>query len=226
MLIAAAVCPHPPLLVPEVARGAAAELDGVRKLCGAALSAVAEAGADLVAVVGAGERERAHGPDAGGDLAPFGAALRVGPGPVELPLALTVGRWLAERAGLRPDRYLEVPADAAPERCAAIGAELAASVPRLALVAMGDGSARRPPASPGRPDERAPAFDAEVAAALGGADTGALAAIDPARADELMAAGRPAWQVLAGAAAGAGLSGELLAHEAPYGVGYFVARWS
>ncbi|GAA1072744.1 hypothetical protein [Nocardiopsis composta] len=226
MLIAAAVCPHPPLLIPEVARGAAAELDAVRAQCAAALSAVAAAGADRVVMVGSGVREHTHGPDAGGDLAPFGTALPVGPPPAELPPALTVGRWLAERAGLRPDRYLEVPADAPPRRCAELGAELAAAVPRLALVAMGDGSARRPPASPGRPDERAPAFDAEIAAALGGADTDALAGIDPGRADELMAAGRPAWQVLAGAAAGAGLSGELLAHEAPYGVGYFVARWS
>ena len=36
-VIAAAVCPHPPLLVPEVAAGAASELDDLRAACLAAI---------------------------------------------------------------------------------------------------------------------------------------------------------------------------------------------
>ncbi|PBO30235.1 TetR family transcriptional regulator [Streptomyces albidoflavus] len=69
-------------------------------------------------------------------------------------------------------------------------------------------------------------FDALATEALGAADTASLAGLDPVLAEELGAAGRAPWQVLAGAAAGAGLSGKLLYDEAPYGVGYFVAAWS
>ncbi|KWX08082.1 hypothetical protein TR74_16585 [Carbonactinospora thermoautotrophica] len=70
------------------------------------------------------------------------------------------------------------------------------------------------------------AFDDTVARALAEADAGALERLDAALAEELMAAGRAAWQVLAGAARDAGLRGDLLAYHAPYGVAYFVAAWT
>ncbi|MFC3995451.1 hypothetical protein ACFOVU_05975 [Nocardiopsis sediminis] len=225
MLIAAAVCPHPPLLVPEVARGAAGDLDGLRAACDRAVAGLAEAGPDVLVVVGGGAADHTHGPGAGGDLRPYGVPLPVGPPPAVLPLSLTIGRWLAERGGLAPARLVEVAADARPETCLVRGAGLAALAPRVALLAMGDGSARRTTASPGRFDARAVAFDSSVAAALADADTAALAALDPRLAGDLMAGGRAAWQTLAGAADGAGFTGELLAHEAPYGVGYFAALW-
>ncbi|GAB3459409.1 class III extradiol dioxygenase subunit B-like domain-containing protein [Streptomonospora sediminis] len=225
MLIAAAVCPHPPLLLPQVAQGAAGELAGLRAACDRAAAALAASGPDTVAVVGCGGADRTHGPDASGALDDYGVPVRVGPGPRVLPLSLTVGRWLAERAGLRPDHYAEVGASTAPQECAERGAGLAAAAERVALLVMGDGSARRGEHAPGIPDERADPFDTGVAGALAAADTAALQRIGPATAAELMAGGRAAWQVLAGAATGAGLRGELLAHEAPYGVGYFAALW-
>lgn len=40
MLLAAAVCPHPPLLVPEVAAGAAYETDDLRAACRTAVAAL------------------------------------------------------------------------------------------------------------------------------------------------------------------------------------------
>ncbi|MDA2802903.1 class III extradiol dioxygenase subunit B-like domain-containing protein [Nocardiopsis suaedae] len=226
MLTAAAVCPFPPLLVPEVAAGAAAELDDLRRECDAVVGALKASGADRLVVVGPGERTRRHGADSGGDLAPYGVPFPIGPQPPVLPLSLAIGRWLAEREGTVPDAYVEVASDAEPGECLALGAELAGEASAVALLVMGDGSARRPPSSPGRPDDRAPAFDEEAASALARADTDALARIDPALARELMAAGRPAWQVLAGAAGGDTVKGELLSHQAPYGVGYFVARWT
>ncbi len=91
---------------------------------------------------------------------------------------------------------------------------------------MGDGSACRTLKAPGYLDERAQGFDAEAARALGAADVEALAALDEELAYELKVSGRAPWQVLAGAGAGAGLSGALLHDEAPYGVGYYVAAWS
>ncbi|MFD8069425.1 hypothetical protein ACFV3J_25735, partial [Streptomyces parvulus] len=52
MLVAAAVCPCPPLLVPEVAAGAAPELDAARAACADALGVLAAARADRLVVVG------------------------------------------------------------------------------------------------------------------------------------------------------------------------------
>lgn len=52
MLVAAAVCPCPPLLVPEVAAGAASELDAARTACIDALGVLAAARPDLLIVIG------------------------------------------------------------------------------------------------------------------------------------------------------------------------------
>jgi aromatic ring-opening dioxygenase LigB subunit len=103
---------------------------------------------------------------------------------------------------------------------------LAARAERVALLVMGDGSACRTVKAPGYLDDRAEAFDAAAAHALGTADPGALIALDALLAYELKAAGRAPWQVLAGAGEGAGLRGQLLYEDATYGVGYLVATWS
>jgi hypothetical protein len=100
VLIAAAVCPHPPLLVPAAAGGAAAELDDVRTACDAAVSVLAKARPDLfVAVGGAAEAAEFDG-SAAGSLTAYGVGWRTGDGTPVLPLSLTIGRWLLERAGL------------------------------------------------------------------------------------------------------------------------------
>ena len=52
MLAAAAVCPCPPLLVPEVAAGAAHETDDARAACYDALALLAAARPDRLVVVG------------------------------------------------------------------------------------------------------------------------------------------------------------------------------
>lgn len=59
MLVAAAVCPCPPLLVPAVAAGARSELRGTRAACADALGVLAAARPDRLVVVGpAGEAAR------------------------------------------------------------------------------------------------------------------------------------------------------------------------
>ena len=65
MLVAAAVCPCPPLLVPEVAAGAAPELDAARAACTDALGVLAAARPDRLVVVGPAERERPRPAPAG-----------------------------------------------------------------------------------------------------------------------------------------------------------------
>ncbi|RST13488.1 hypothetical protein EF908_37280, partial [Streptomyces sp. WAC04770] len=139
-----------------------------------------------------------------------------------------VGAWLLERARWTgaPVEALAVDGRAPAEKCAGAGQELAARAERVALLVMGDGSACRTVKAPGYLDERAEAFDARVTQALGAADLAALDALDETLADELKAAGRAPWQLLGGAARGAGLGGRLLYEDAPYGVGYTVAAWS
>jgi hypothetical protein len=251
MLAAGAVCPHPPVLVPAALGAAASDPPPeLQRVAGAAVQAVqvlASAAPDLIVVVGGGPGEREYGPDAAGSLRSFGIDATVGPGAPVLPLSLTVGRWLLERAGilggqrgsgrtggtsrragpgLPQVRFQAVGSRAPAAACRALGAELAARQPRVALLAMGDASARRAQAAPGAPDPQAQEYDEAVAKALATADAGWLARLDPALDAELVVAGRAAWQVLAGAAEGRRLAGRLLAMAAPYDVTYLVATWT
>ncbi|MER5181922.1 class III extradiol dioxygenase subunit B-like domain-containing protein [Streptomyces sp. NPDC002896] len=237
MLVAAAVCPCPPMLVPEVAAGAAPELDAARTACTDALGVLAAARPDLLVVVGPAEESGrgVHPEGARGSFRGFGVDVDVRLGrPArevperELPYSLAVAAWLLERTAWSdaPVEGLGVGEPLAPERCAAVGREIAVQAGRVALLVMGDASACRTVKAPGYFDERAAGFDAEVARALGSADVAALKALDAELAHELKAAGRAPWQVLAGAAEEAGLAGRLLYEDAPYGVGYVVAAWS
>ncbi|HEU5157597.1 MAG TPA: hypothetical protein VFU43_11420 [Streptosporangiaceae bacterium] len=244
MLIAAAVCPHPPLLVPAVAGAAAPELDALRAACREAVRRLIEGpggrAPDLLVVVGGEATTRAYAPDAAGSLRPYGVDVTVGPGEPVLPLSLTIGRWLLGQA-VDPAparvRFQGVAQAAPPRECLRLGRELAGAAERVALLVMGDGSACRAE-KPGDDDldERAEPYDAAVARALRDADADALAALDPVLSGELLVAGRAAWQVLAGATGAAGgadghggfhggFTGALLADVAPYGVAYFVASW-
>ncbi|MFI9161177.1 class III extradiol dioxygenase subunit B-like domain-containing protein [Kitasatospora aureofaciens] len=232
MLVAAAVCPCPPLLVPEVAAGAAPELDALRAACDEALAALVAAEPQLVVAVGAGPEAEVWTEGGAGSFHRYGVPLiaKLPGGRVEGPElapSLTVGAWLLERAGVTlPTHACAVPADAPADRMLGLGQGLAGLADRVALLVLGDGSACRSLKAPGYLDERAEGFDTALAAALGSADLPALAAVDPALAAELKAEGRAPWQVLAGAAEGAGLTARLGYQDAPYGVGYFVASWS
>ncbi|WP_424211450.1 hypothetical protein ACN20G_04700 [Streptomyces sp. BI20] len=241
MFTAAAVCPAAPLLVPEVAAGAASELDDLRRAVVDALGVLAAARPDRLVVVASAEAARAGEYPEGspGSFRGFGitgpaAEVRLGPAgdlsPAArtLPTGLAVGAWLLDHVAWAgaPVTGLAVADTATPQECAALGADLAGSAGRVALLVLGDGSARRTLKAPGYLDDRAAAHDAAAAAALGSADTAALAALDPNLAHELLVDGRAPWQVLAGAAAPAAPAGRLLYEDAPYGVGYLVATWS
>ncbi|MEU6738419.1 class III extradiol dioxygenase subunit B-like domain-containing protein [Streptosporangium sandarakinum] len=224
MLVAAAVCPHPPLLVPELAGAASPELDDLRAACTAALGALRDSRPDRIVVVGGADRAGDHGADASGSLAPWGADVRTGEGEPVLPLSLTIGRWLLDRAGMAASAFHAVSFDASAAECAALGARLAGGPGRVAMLVMADGSARLTEKSPGYLDPRAEPYEAAIVGALARGAAAELAALDPDEAAGLQVAGRAALQVLAGA--GGALNGELLHHAAPYGVGYFVARWT
>jgi hypothetical protein len=266
-IVSAAVCPHPPLLVPAVATGAAHELDDLRTACLAAIDQLTAAHPDRLVIVGSGPQTGIrYAADTPGTFAPYGApAVRVGstPPPPQadsaesrardgslgsdvragsgsdvragsgsdvpaLPLSLLIGTWLVEqsKAANLPRTAVTVAADETPTACAELGQELAAGNDQVALLVMGDGSARRSEHSPVHLHPRAELFDSTVAAALDLADCDTLAALDPDLATDLHAAGRAPWQVLAGAAGSANLRGALTYHAAPYGVGYLVALWT
>jgi hypothetical protein len=235
MLIAGAVCPHPPLLVPA-ALGAAegkppAVLTQIAAAADRAVAALLASGPDLIVVVGGGPADQEHGPKAAGSLHGYGVGVTVGTGQAVLPLPLTIGRWLLEQAGVTPGPahpgilFQVVDQRAPASACLKLGTVLAERAARVALLAMGDASARRAAQAPGVPDPQAEEYDEEVAEALAAADTRWLARLDPALDSELVVAGRAAWQVLAGAAEGRRLHGRLLCMSAPYGVTYLVATW-
>lgn len=229
MIVAAALCPAPPLLVSELA-GAGEVLPELRGACRAAVTELQASDPDVVAVVGAGETTRTWDPGAQLDLAAFApgaVAAMPGPGPAvsrDLPAALGIGAWLLTEAGYRGERILQsVAHDESAAACASAGAALAAGPRRVALLVMGDGTARRGLKAPGYLDERAARFDAAVEQAIRSADLDALLAIDARLAKELMATGRSAWQALAGAVHGHQVSAEVRYCDDPFGVAYLVA---
>ncbi len=232
MIAAAAFCPHPPLLVPDVAAGAAGELDALRAQCLAAITTIASSQRQLV-LLGSAPRSAAHSPLARGSLAGFGVPgdIHLGAptcgGELDLPLSLTVGAWLV-RAALGPRSGaigFSVGPDFATSRPAAQLLGLAEQ-DELALLVLGDGTARRSTAAPGYLDERAAGYDADVAAALASGDGDRLAALDAELGESLLAAGVPAWHAAAALLAGSRWTARLLHESAPYGVAYTVAVWT
>jgi hypothetical protein len=187
---------------------------------------------DLVVVVGVGSETASYGSGDSGSLAPYGvdSTVPLGPricaGAPVLPLSLTVGAWLLRESGWTGDRQgYAVSPDTSAQDAAAAGKEIAALDQSVAVLCMGDGTARRTLRAPGWLDERAAGFDATVTAALAAANGDALLSLDPVLADDLLVAGRPAWQVLAGAASGCGIEARIEYDDAPFGVQYTVATW-
>jgi hypothetical protein len=222
----AAVVPSPPLLARELT-GRSVVLPEMRAACADAVSRLLSVPADVVAIVGAGAATAAWDPENRLNVIAWGPLLagRGSPGKPGLPLALGIGARLLDDAGHAGPRALRSVDETAPAAdCVALGAAIAGLAPRVALLVVGDGSARRTQAAPGYFDERAEAFDARAHAAVREGDMTALAGLDAALAAELMATGRAAWQVLAGAV---GLErrapGEVLYADAPFGVSYLVA---
>jgi hypothetical protein len=226
MLAAAAICPAAPLLARELT-GADPVVPDLRRACLDAAAALVASVPELIAVVGVADESRQW--DSGGrlDLGAFAPALRYAPDLVPgsiLPPSLGLGGMLLDRCEYDGPRefYSVTEADAVAD-CAALGAQLAQRPERVALLVMADGSASRTLKAPGYLDARSEPFDAEIVAAIQDGDAASLLAADPDLARQLMATGRPGWQVLAGAAASSWSGTRVRYCDDPFGVLYLVA---
>jgi hypothetical protein len=222
---AVAFCPAPPLLLPAVEGRPDDTTTALRSACTDAVAALLAVRPDVVVVVGsgatAGER---FGQGDVGDLRDFGVDVEVPfsvgsrPGGRRVPLPHTLGAWLLDQAGSEQVRVGVGPDDLAP---------LVSSLPGpVAVLAMGDGSARRTVKAPGYLDPAAEPFDGAVAGALRDGDTAALAGLDLAEGERLLAAGVPTWRAVGALLAGCSVTGRLHLDAAPFGVGYLVADWT
>jgi hypothetical protein len=223
--------PAPPLLARDLT-GRDPLLPELRDTTARAVAWLLGDAPDLVVVAGPGPGTAAWDPGSRLDLSVYAPALgrggqgggERGRGRPDLPLSLGLGALLLDQAGYPGPRVLQaVSEQESAAACLALGGRLAATGTRTALLAMGDGSARRGPAAPGYLDERAVPFDTAIEQAVRAGDLAALAAVDPGLARELMATGRPAWQVLAGALGPASPATDVLYADGPFGVAYLVA---
>ncbi|MCW2800869.1 MAG: hypothetical protein JWQ70_2341 [Aeromicrobium sp.] len=199
------------MLVPEVASGAADDMADLREACDDVVASLIALEPDRIVVLGTGELAVDVDESAGGSLAGFGVDVRAGGATDELPLSLTIGAWLLDRAGWSGPRTYSTGEP---------GTE-----GRVVLLVMSDGSAKRTTEAPGFFDERAEAFDAAISAALATGDAATLADLDLALGAELWAAGTPALRTLGHMTKDAAITPRLRSDTAPFGVGYWVADW-
>lgn len=225
MIVAAVVCPHPPLLLRELCgrRDAVPEL---RAACHEALRTALDLQPDQVLVVGGGDLSRPWDPRLPVDAHPFGTT--GAPAARALPQSLGVGRRLLDEAGWQGETGMRtVHWDAADDDLGQAAGYLLGGEQRTVALVLGDGSARRGEKAPGYLDKRAFAFDDAVVQALAAGDATALGRIDRTLARDLMMTGRSPFVVLADAVLkqGSDVHARVLYSDDPYGVMYTVALW-
>jgi hypothetical protein len=212
LVIACAVCPQAPALVPEVGQGIAAELADVRAAALEALRAVITCRPDRMVVLASADSAGPWDESAGGTFRGFGPDVRAGGRQVVLPASLTVGAWLLDVVGWTgPRAYVTQ----APRTAGGDG-----------WLVMADGSSRHRRLAPEWTDTDGRAFDASIAKALEAGDADALASLDVEAAAEYGAAGIGGLVVLGETMKGAEVEANLRFNAAPFGVGYWVADWT
>lgn len=226
MLSAIAIIPSAPVMVPELASGAAAELTDLRD----AVFAAAESLLGRWVAVGVGRTDAVVGPSQTGTFAGYGVdvpiALAPGrnDGPTELPLCALVTGWL--RGRVAPDAHAEVrvlaedhDADAALEQGRRLRREIDEAADPVGVLVVADGANTLTQPAPGGYDPDSIPVQAALDDALAAGDAAALT-----RLPETIV-GRVAYQVLAGLTGPGPRSAKELYRGAPYGVGYFVGVW-
>ena len=225
MLSSIAIVPSAPVLVPELASGAAAELADLRE---AAFAAAGSLPGRWIAV-GRGSADAVVGPGQTGTFAGYGVDVPIALAPgqsnaaTELPLAALVTGWL--RGRVNPDAHAEVrvyadehDADAAVERGRRLRVEIDEADGPVGVLIVADGAHTLTQPAPGGYDPDSIPVQAALDDALAAGDAAALTRLP------VTIVGRIAFQVLAGLSERPRSAKELY-RGAPYGVGYFVGVW-
>jgi hypothetical protein len=222
VLVAIAIVPSAPVLVPELAGAAAAEIADLRE----AVLTAAAALPDRWIAIGAGAAEALWGPESTGTFAGFGVDLAVGLSPqadddADLALCALITGWIRGqvRPGARAEVHCVAPAGDALARGRALRAAIDADTERIGVLVVADGCNTLTPAAPGGHDPESVAVEAALDDALASGDATALGALP----DTVV--GRAAFAVLAGLAEPAPRTAKELYRGAPFGVGYSVDLW-
>lgn len=221
VITAAGLCPWPPILARELT-GIDPVIPELRASCAEVIDRLIRTAPDAVVVVGPAADTQVWTSYDHLDLSLFAPMRSVATSCLPAPLGL--GAYLLDRANYDGRRVLQaVGSNESVNNCVELGRTFASSSDRLALLVMGDGSARRSVKAPGHLDPRAEPFDAAVAQAIATSDFAALEQLDSGLARELMVTGVAPWQVLSGAMKSITTRTDMLYADAPFGVMYFVA---
>jgi hypothetical protein len=226
VLSAIAIVPSAPVMVPELAGAAAAELGDLRE---AVFGATASLPMRWIAM-GVGRTDAVLGPETVGTFGGYGVDVRVAlspeaaTAPDELPLSALIAGWV--RAQVKPEARAEVrvyaedhSVDVALDHGRRLRAEIDTATDPIGVLVVADGAHTLTAGAPGGYDPDSIPAQAALDDALAHGDAAALARLP----DRVV--GRVAYQVLAGLTGDAPRSAKELYRGAPYGVGYFVGVW-
>ena len=227
VLAAIALTPSAPVLVPELAGAAAAE---VVEFHDAAIAAAATL-PDRWIAIGVGPTDLIIGPAARGTFAGYGVDVPVLLSPdapeeiSELPLCALIAGWLRGQAN--PAARIEVrvyAADHDVDAALAAGRALRDAINEAAdpigVLVVADGSNTLTQSAPGGYDPDAEALQTALDDALATGNAVALTRLPNG------VIGRVAYQVLAGRTEPKPRAAKEFVRGAPYGVGYFLGMWT
>jgi len=229
-LAAIALIPSAPVLVPELAGTAAAE---VARFHSAALAAASTLPNRWIAI-GTGQTDQIFEPATRGTFAGYGVDVPVtlsadAPQAItDLPLCALIAGWLRGQANAAARVQVRVyaadhDADAALDRGRALRAAIDEAADEIGVLVVADGATTLTQGAPGGYDPDSEPMQTALDDALATGNAAALTRLPNG------IIGRVAYQVLAGLTGpnphGANEANEL-ERGAPYGVGYFVGTWT
>jgi len=227
VLAAIALIPSAPVLVPELAGAAAAE---VAEFHDAVIAAAAILPNRWIAI-GVGQTDQIFEPAARGTFAGYGVDVPVtlsGDAPdavADLPLCALIAGWLRGQAN--PAARVEVrvysadhDVDVALARGRALRDALNEAADPIGVLVVADGANTLTPSAPGGYDPDAEPVQTDLDDALATGNAVALTRLPNG------VIGRVAYQVLAGLTEPKPRAATELVRGAPYGVGYFVGTWT
>lgn len=221
MLSAIAIIPSAPVLVPQLAGAAAAEIADLRQAVFTAAAALPQ----RWVAVGVGETDNVVGPAAAGTFAGYGVDVAVALSPgghdvIEMPLCALIAGWV--RGEVRPEARVEVRvfAHGSGAHASELRTEFDDTDEPVGVLVVADGANTLTERAPGGYDPASVDAQAALDDALATGDVAALTELPSS------ITGRVAWHVLARLAGGGPREAKELYRGAPFGVGYFAGVWT